>query len=71
MELQQAYWWELNRLWWDIEDAAQAGRRAELTDAQKAVERALIEARSGRLTVGQYEAAQAAVVAALEGVYAD
>jgi hypothetical protein len=67
MELQQAYWWELNRLWWNCEDARQAGARPELATAQKAVERGLLEARNGRLMTAQYEAAKAAVVAALEG----
>lgn len=67
MDVQQAWWWELNRLWWDIEDAAQAGRRQELTVAQKAVERGLIEAANGRLWQEQYDAAKAAAQAALEG----
>jgi hypothetical protein len=71
VDLQQVWWHDLNRMWWDCEDARQAGRREELTVAQKAVERGLIEARNGRLLAGQYEAAKAAVVAAMEGTYAE
>ena len=70
MDLQAIWWLDLNRLWWNIEDArcyAEGQRAAQLAVAQKAVERGLCEARSGRLLVGQYKAALAAVEAALEG----
>lgn len=67
-DAEQQYWWyELHQLWWDCEDAAVGGRDPRLNVAQKAVERALCEARNGRLLCAQYQAAVAAVSAALEG----
>ena len=70
MDLQGQFWFDLNRMWWAVEDRRvyATGECAQrLTVAQKAVERALIEARNGRLLYTQYEAAKAAVMAALEG----
>jgi hypothetical protein len=70
VDLQQNFWFDLNRLWWDVEDRRvyAAGDCAQrLAVAQKAVERALIEARNGRLIDTQYQAARAAVEAAMEG----
>jgi hypothetical protein len=71
VELQQQFWFDLNRMWWDVEDrrVGAAGECAQqLAVAQKAVERALVEARCGRLVYTQFQAARAAVEAAMEGV---
>lgn len=70
MDLQGQFWFDLNRMWWDVEDrrVGATGECAQrLTVAQKAVERALCEARCGRLVYTQFQAAQAAVEAAMEG----
>ena len=70
MELQQQFWHDLNGMWWTVEDrrvGASGDLAQRLTVAQKAVERALCEAANGRLVYTQFQAARAAVMAAMEG----
>ena len=57
MELQQQFWHDLNGMWWTVEDrrvGATGDMAQRLAVAQKAVERALCEAASGRLSKPQW-----------------